>query len=61
MILTDMGAEVIKVEPPLGEIGRKYTPLSGVTSYVFLYLNRKRQTIYLSSRTDSRCFPIAVL
>ncbi|MCX5866271.1 MAG: CoA transferase, partial [Proteobacteria bacterium] len=43
-VLADLGAEVIKVEPPAGEITRTYGPFPGDKkeadkSALFLYLN----------------------
>lgn len=48
MILADMGAEVIKVEPPWGEVARFYPPLVGGVSPVFLYFNRNKKGIVLN-------------
>ncbi len=43
MILADMGAEVIKVEPPWGEISRLGSTLYGGMSSVFHYLDRNKK------------------
>jgi crotonobetainyl-CoA:carnitine CoA-transferase CaiB-like acyl-CoA transferase len=43
MILGDMGADVIKVEPIWGEVARVYPPLFGLVSGVFHYLNRDKR------------------
>ncbi len=43
MILADMGAEVLKVEPPWGEINRLGTNLYGGASASFHYLNRNKK------------------
>ena len=48
MILADLGAEVIKVEPPWGEVARFYPPLVGGVSPVFLYFNRNKKGIVLN-------------
>lgn len=48
MILADMGAEVIKIEPPWGEVARLYAPLYGGMSTVFLYLDRNKKGIALN-------------
>jgi len=48
MILADLGAEVIKVEPPWGEVARFYPPLVGGVSPVFLYFNRNKRGIVLN-------------
>jgi len=52
MILADMGAEVIKVEPPWGEIGRKYPPLFGGMSYVFHYFNRSKRGMTIDLKAE---------
>jgi len=48
MILADMGAEVIKIEPPKGDATRGYTPpdLAG-ESPTFLSMNRNKQGVVL--------------
>ena len=43
MIMADMGAEVLKVEPPWGEINRLGTNLFGGASASFHYLNRNKK------------------
>ena len=43
MILADMGAEVLKIEPPWGEINRIGTNLFGGMSSSFHYLNRNKK------------------
>ena len=48
MILADMGAEVIKIEPPWGEVARLYPPLFGGMSTVFLYLDRNKKGVTLN-------------
>jgi len=48
MILGDMGAEVIKVEPIWGEVARFYAPLVGGMSSVFLYLDRNKKGMTLN-------------
>ncbi len=48
MILADMGAEVIKIEPPWGEVARFYAPLFGGMSTVFLYLDRNKKGMTLN-------------
>lgn len=48
MVLGDMGADVIKVEPPWGEVARLYPPLFGGMSTVFLYLDRNKRGITLN-------------
>ncbi|MCD9623529.1 CaiB/BaiF CoA transferase family protein [Rhabdothermincola salaria] len=51
--LTDLGAEVIKVEPPNGDYGREMTwPIVDGTSLLFLHANRGKKSIVLDLRTD---------
>jgi len=57
MILADMGAEVLKVEPPWGEIARLYPPLYGGMSSVFLYLDRNKKGLALNLK-DPRALEI---
>ncbi|HEY7269536.1 MAG TPA: CoA transferase [Dehalococcoidia bacterium] len=45
--LCDLGAEVIKVEPPGGEIGRRLTPLPAGESTFFLPQNRGKRSIVI--------------
>ncbi len=48
MILGDMGAEVLKIEPPWGEMARLYPPLFGGISSVFHYLDRNKKGLALN-------------
>ena len=51
--LVDLGAEVIKVEPPQGDYGREMTwPIIEGTSLLFLHANRGKKGIVLDLRTD---------
>jgi CoA:oxalate CoA-transferase len=59
MLLADMGADVIKVEPPWGDIARLYPPLFGGASRVFHYLDRSKRSITLDLK-DPRGLEIAV-
>jgi CoA:oxalate CoA-transferase len=52
MILADMGADVIKVEPPWGEVARMYPPLVGGVSCAFLYLNRNKRGIAIDLKAS---------
>jgi CoA:oxalate CoA-transferase len=47
MILADLGADVIKVEPLWGEVAREYSPKFGGVSGVFHYLDRNKRGITL--------------
>jgi crotonobetainyl-CoA:carnitine CoA-transferase CaiB-like acyl-CoA transferase len=59
MLLADLGAEVIKVEPPWGEVARIYPPLFGGTSRVFHYLDRNKKGVTLNLK-DPRGVEIAL-
>lgn len=48
MLMADMGADVIKIEPPWGEIARIYPPLFGGVSAAFHYLDRNKRGITLN-------------
>ncbi len=54
MTLGDMGAEVIKVEPPAGDDTRGWGPpfLQGESAY-FLSLNRNKKSIVLDLKTEA--------
>jgi crotonobetainyl-CoA:carnitine CoA-transferase CaiB-like acyl-CoA transferase len=50
--LVDLGADVIKVEPPQGDYGRDMTwPIVEGTSLLFLHVNRGKRSISLDLRT----------
>ena len=59
MLLADMGADVIKVEPPWGDIARFYPPLFGGASRVFHYLDRNKRGVTLDLK-DPRGVEIAL-
>lgn len=51
--LADLGAEIIKVEPPGGDYGRVMTwPIVEGDSLLFLHCNRGKRSIVLDLRTD---------
>ena len=52
MILADLGAEVIKIEPPWGEALRMSPPLVKGISPQFLFLNRNKKGMTLNLKTD---------
>ena len=58
MILGSMGAEVVKVEPPWGEMSRFYPPLVNRESSPFMFLNRNKKgmTINLKSERGKKIF-----
>ena len=51
MILADLGADVIKVEPIWGEVAREYSPKFGGVSGVFHYLDRNKRGITLDLKS----------
>jgi CoA:oxalate CoA-transferase len=59
MLLADMGADVVKVEPPWGDIARLYPPLFGGASLVFHYLDRNKRGVTLDLK-DPRGLEIAM-
>jgi crotonobetainyl-CoA:carnitine CoA-transferase CaiB-like acyl-CoA transferase len=60
MMLGDLGAEVIKVEPPNGDESRSWPPIleNGLSAY-FLALNRNKQSIALNLK-DGRAREIVL-
>jgi crotonobetainyl-CoA:carnitine CoA-transferase CaiB-like acyl-CoA transferase len=52
--LADLGADVIKVEPPQGDYGRRMTwPIVDGVSLLFLHISRGKKGIVLDLRTDA--------
>jgi formyl-CoA transferase len=51
MLLADMGAEVIKIEPPDGEHARGEAPMVGGVSAAFLAVNRNKRGVTLDLKT----------
>jgi crotonobetainyl-CoA:carnitine CoA-transferase CaiB-like acyl-CoA transferase len=52
--LADLGAEVIKVEPPQGDYGRRMTwPIVDGVSLLFLHVSRGKKSVVLDLRTDT--------
>ncbi|HJV84972.1 MAG TPA: CoA transferase [Noviherbaspirillum sp.] len=53
MLLADLGAEVIKIEPPEGDIGRRVSPHSiGSHNAYFASLNRSKQSVVLDLASE---------
>ncbi len=53
MILADLGANVVKIEPPQGDSTRGYkSPDVGGDSTVFLSYNRNKQSVVLNLQTE---------
>jgi crotonobetainyl-CoA:carnitine CoA-transferase CaiB-like acyl-CoA transferase len=51
MLLADLGADVIKVEPPRGDAWRRYEPFATDESRYFYALNRNKRSVVL----DLKC------
>ena len=47
MLLADLGADVIKVEPPDGDAWRRYEPFADGESRYFYSLNRNKRSVVL--------------
>src|SRR5512141_911819 len=58
MLLADMGAEVIKVEPPEGDALRQWPPITDGYSENFASLNRNKKSVALDLK-DPGCAEIA--
>ena len=54
--LADLGADVIKVEPPQGDYGRRMTwPIVEGVSLLFLHVSRGKRSVVLDLRTEAGC------
>ncbi|MDQ1519939.1 MAG: hypothetical protein QOI55_1012 [Actinomycetota bacterium] len=52
--LADLGADVVKVEPPQGDYGRRMTwPIVEGVSLLFLHVSRGKRSITINLRTDA--------
>ncbi|MEH7524241.1 CoA transferase [Bacillus sp. JJ1503] len=52
MLLADMGADVIKVEPPNGENTRRWSPEINGESYAYMAINRNKRSLTLNLKTE---------
>ena len=52
MHLADHGADVIKIEPPMGDQSRYWAPIKNNNSGYFAYMNRNKKGIVLNLKTD---------
>ena len=50
MLLADLGARVIKVEPPAGDLGRQFGPFQGGESALFMAVNRGKESVSLDTK-----------
>ena len=53
MLLADLGADVVKVEPPAGDQWRRYDPIAPGESHHFYALNRNKRSVALDLKTES--------
>nr|WP_087573227.1 CoA transferase [Sphingomonas sp. JE1] len=51
-MLADLGAEVIKVEPPEGDDTRHFPPMRDGVSHYFLSVNRSKKSIVVDLKTE---------
>ena len=50
MLLADLGARVIKVEPPRGDLGRQFGPFQNGESTFFMAVNRGKESLALDTK-----------
>jgi len=50
MLLADLGARVIKVEPPAGDLGRRFGPTQNGESVFFMAVNRGKESLALDPK-----------
>lgn len=50
MLLADLGARVIKIEPPSGDLGRRFGPYQNGESAFFMTVNRGKESLSLDTK-----------
>lgn len=50
MLLADLGARVIKVEPPSGDLGRQFGPFQNGESVFFMAVNRGKESVAVDTK-----------
>jgi crotonobetainyl-CoA:carnitine CoA-transferase CaiB-like acyl-CoA transferase len=53
MLLADLGADVVKVEPPAGDAWRRYEPFTDGESRYFYSLNRNKRSVVIDLKTPA--------
>lgn len=53
MLLADLGADVVKVEPPGGDAWRRYEPFRDGHSRYFYALNRNKRSVVIDLKTEA--------
>ncbi len=56
MLLADLGADVVKIEPASGDLGRAFGPYVDGVSYYFAAINRGKRSVVINPR-DERSAP----
>jgi crotonobetainyl-CoA:carnitine CoA-transferase CaiB-like acyl-CoA transferase len=53
MLLADLGADVIKIEPRSGDLSRAFGPYVGAQSYYFVAINRGKRSVVVNPRHEA--------